>query len=256
MDQQLNKIIEKLLSDYQQGKIDQLKVISKIKDIYFEDIGFAKVDHHRTMRRGFPEVVFGQNKTDEQVIEIACKIREYSGLLLITRTCKRVYKKLSAEMPDLKFSPEANIIYTPLDKELDLMEGITVICAGTSDIPVAEEAAITSYLMGNKVEKIYDVGIAGMHRLMHYRQQLQKSRVIICVAGMEGALPGVVGAMVGCPVIGVPTSVGYGASLGGISALLTMLNTCSPGVVVTNIDNGFGAGYTAGIINRGTDIKS
>ncbi|MCG9479276.1 MAG: nickel pincer cofactor biosynthesis protein LarB [Actinomycetia bacterium] len=250
MNQQINNILEKLLEEYRSGQLDKGEALSRIKDIYFEDLGFAKIDHHRSIRRDFPEVIFGQNKTDEQLLKIAEKINKYSGLLLVTRTSHRAYLKLKQKMPDISFNPEAKIIYTPVADGQELCSGITVVCAGTSDIPVAEEAAITAYLMGNKVEKIYDVGIAGMHRLLNYRQQLQDSRVIVCVAGMEGALPGVIGAMVSCPVIGVPTSVGYGASLGGISALLTMLNSCSPGVVVTNIDNGFGAGYTAGIINK------
>ena len=170
---------------------------------------------------------------------------------MITRTNEQVFDLLKKELKDTDLRYFSGIIYTPLNvPEDELKEGVTIICAGTSDINIAEEAAITAYLMSNKISKIYDVGVAGIHRLISFKDQLKKSNVIVAVAGMEGALPGVVGGMVDCPVIGVPTSIGYGASFGGISALLTMLNSCSPGVSVVNIDNGFGAGYTAGIINR------
>lgn len=247
----ITNIISKLLDQYKEGKLDKDSVISKISEFYFEDIGFAKVDHHRLLRRSFPEVIYGKNKTPEQIVKIAKKILKYSPILLITRTNKQAYQLLCEEIDNIKFNEEANLIYTPLDVPDDkLKEGITVVSAGTTDIPVAEEAAITSYLMRNKVKKIYDVGIAGIHRLLRYKKELTNSNVIVVVAGMEGALPGVVASLVKCPVIGVPTSVGYGASFGGLSQLLTMLNSCSPGVVVVNIDNGFGAGYTAGIINN------
>ncbi|MGM0366715.1 MAG: nickel pincer cofactor biosynthesis protein LarB [Actinomycetota bacterium] len=247
MGNEINNILRKLLEQFRQGDIGSQEVLSRIKDLYFEDIGYAKVDHHRAMRRNFPEVIFGQNKTEEQIIGIAEKISSYSDILLITRTNENVYRKLKEKIEGLSFNREAGIIYKASEREM--VEGVSIVCAGTSDIPVAEEAAVTSELMGSKVKRIYDVGIAGIHRLLGHKEELQKSNVIVCVAGMEGALPGVVGAMVSCPVIGVPTSVGYGASLGGISPLLTMLNSCSPGVVVVNIDNGFGAGYTAGVIN-------
>ncbi|MBC7333370.1 MAG: nickel pincer cofactor biosynthesis protein LarB [Actinobacteria bacterium] len=247
----ITNIISELLDKYKEGKLDKDSVISKISEFYFEDLGFAKVDHHRVLRRGFPEVIYGKNKTPEQVVKIAKKILKYSSILLITRTDKQTYQLLCEEVDNLKFNEEANLIYTPLDiPEEKLKEGITVVSAGTSDIPVAEEAAVTSYLMENKVRKIYDVGVAGIHRLLSYKDELLNSNVIVVVAGMEGALPGVVASLVRCPVIGVPTSVGYGASFGGLSQLLTMLNTCSPGVAVVNIDNGFGAGYLAGIVNR------
>ena len=209
------------------------------------------MDHHRILRRDFPEVIYGTNKTAEQILEISQKILKYSKILMITRTDKDIYLMLKKKLKDITLKFSAGIVYTPLDTgENELKEGITVICAGTSDMRIADEAAITAYLMGNRVNKIYDVGVAGIHRLMSFKDQLKKSNVIVAVAGMEGALPGVVSAMVDCPVIAVPTSIGYGASLGGIAPLLTMLNSCSPGVSVVNIDNGFGAGYTAGIINR------
>ncbi|MBU4313773.1 MAG: nickel pincer cofactor biosynthesis protein LarB [Actinobacteria bacterium] len=253
MGKNINKIIERLLDSFKEERINKEDVISKFKEIYFEDIGFAKIDHHRLLRRDFPEVIYGANKTPEQILEIAKKILNYSSVLLVTRTTIETFKLLKKEIKNIKFNSRSNIIYTPLDIPDDnLSEGITVICAGTSDISVAEEAAITCYLMKNKVRKIYDVGVAGIHRLVSFKDELNRSNVIIAVAGMEGALPGVVSSMVDCPVIGVPTSVGYGTSFKGISPLLTMLNSCSPGVVVVNIDNGFGAGYAAGIINRVT----
>jgi NCAIR mutase (PurE)-related protein len=250
MNSKIEKIIKKLLDDYKQGIVNKNDFVTKIKEIYFEDIGFAKVDHHRLLRREFPEVIYGEGKTPEQILEIAKKILNYSSLLLITRTNIKVYSLLKKEIKKIKIDFRSNIIYTRLDiPENKLKEGITVLCAGTSDIDVAEEAAVTSYLMKNKVKKIYDVGVAGIHRLLSHREELSLSNVIIAVAGMEGALPGVVSSMVSCPVIGVPTSVGYGSSFKGLSPLLTMLNSCSPGVMVVNIDNGFGAGYAAGIIN-------
>jgi len=252
----MQKIIEGLLDQYTKKKIDKESFVSKIKEIYFEDIGFAKVDHHRQLRKNFPEVIYGKGKTTEQIIKISKKILKYSPLLLVTRTTVETYRQLKKEIKNIEFNSEANLIFTPLDISEDkLKEGITVVCAGTSDIPVAEEAAVVCYLMGNKVKRIYDVGIAGIHRLLRYREDLEKSNVIIVAAGMEGALPGVVSSFVSCPIIGVPTSVGYGANFSGVSPLLTMLNACSPGIVVVNIDNGFGAGYTAGVINNRICIK-
>ncbi|MHB1346177.1 MAG: nickel pincer cofactor biosynthesis protein LarB [Candidatus Humimicrobiaceae bacterium] len=251
MENNLNSIIEELLENYKDNKLSKEDFKSKIKEIYFEDIGFAKIDHHRKLRRGFTEVIYGANKSPEQILEIAKKILKYSDTLLITRTCRAVFDTLSKEIDNLNFLDDSKIIYLRnKDHDLDLKEGIVVLCAGTSDIPVAEESYITSYLMGNKVKKIYDVGIAGIHRLISYKDDLLKANVIIAVAGMEGALPGLVSSLVECPVIGVPTSVCYGAGFKGIAPLLTMLNSCSPGLSVVNIDNGFGAGYIAAVINK------
>jgi len=251
MKNNINKIIKTLLNSFKERIIKEEDVVSKIREIYFEDIGFAKVDHHRILRRGFPEVIFGAGKTPEQILEIAKRILNYSPILLVTRTTMETFKLLKKEIKNVIFDPTSNIIHTKPDiPDSKLREGITVVCAGTSDIKIAEEAALTSYLMGNKVKKIYDVGVAGVHRLVSFKDELRRSNVIVAVAGMEGALPGVVSSMVNCPVIGVPTSTGYGTSFGGISPMLTMLNSCSPGVLVVNIDNGFGAGYAAGIINR------
>lgn len=250
MENEINKLIKLLLEKYSDGGIDKEDFISKIKELYFEDIGFAKIDHHRNLRRNFPEVIFGQNKTCDQILQISKKILNYSKILLVTRTTLEVYEILKKEIPHLEYNEKANLIFTkfPGDQS-DLKDGVTVICAGTSDIPVAEEAAVTAYLMGNNVKRIYDVGISGIHRLLNYKDELMKSSIIVAVAGMEGALPGVVSSLVDCLVIGVPTSVGYGASFNGLSQLLTMLNSCSPGIVVVNIDNGFGAGYAAGMMN-------
>jgi pyridinium-3,5-biscarboxylic acid mononucleotide synthase len=250
MENEISKLIKLLLGKYSEGKIDEEIFISKIKELYFEDIGFAKIDHHRNLRRNFPEVIFGQNKTPDQIVQIAKKILNYSKILLVTRTSLVVYEILKREIPYLEYNEKANLIFTKFPQdEANLREGVTVICAGTSDIGVAEEAAVTAYLMGNKVKRIYDIGIAGIHRLLDHKDELMKSNVIVAVAGMEGALPGVVSSLVDCLVIGVPSSVGYGANFSGLSPLLTMLNSCSPGIVIVNIDNGFGAGYAAGMIN-------
>ncbi|MBN1298436.1 MAG: nickel pincer cofactor biosynthesis protein LarB [Actinobacteria bacterium] len=247
----ITSLIEKFLKDYRDCKITEKDFIAEIKNLYFEDIEYAKIDHHRALRRGFPEVVYGKNKTPPQILEISQKILKYSDILLVTRTDFSVYELLKKHIKGIVFDKAANLIYKPpKTPEEKLIEGITVLCAGTTDIPVAEEAAVTAYLMGNKVKKIYDVGVAGIHRLLSYRDCLLNSNIIIAVAGMEGALPGVVSSLVSCPVIGVPTSIGYGASFSGLSPLLTMLNSCSPGILVTNIDNGFGAGYSAGLINK------
>lgn len=248
---QISTYLEKLLKSYKNGSISEKDFIDEIKNIYFEDIGFAKIDHHRVLRRDFPEVIFGQDKSFSQILGISKKILNYSEKLLITRTNARVFGSLKKEIPGILFDEKAKAIYTPLKiSEEELKDGITVVCAGTTDIPVAEEAALTAYLMGNRIKKIYDVGIAGIHRLLNFKKDLLCSNVIVAVAGMEGALPGVVSSVVECPVIGVPTSIGYGASFGGLAQLLTMLNSCSPGICVVNIDNGFGAGYAAGLINK------
>lgn len=251
MENNLNSIIEELLENYKDNKLSREDFKTKIKEIYFEDIGFAKIDHHRKLRRGFTEVIYGANKTPYQILEITKKILKYSDTLLITRTSREVFNLLNEEINNLHYLEDAQIIYLKSkDHDLDLKEGIVIVCAGTSDIPVAEETYMTCYLMGNKVKKIYDVGVAGIHRLISYKDDLLKANVIVAVAGMEGALPGLVSSLVECPVIGVPTSVGYGAGFKGISPLLTMLNSCSPGLSVVNIDNGFGAGYIAALINK------
>jgi len=256
MENNLNTIIEELLENFKNDKLSKEDFKTKIKEIYFEDIGFAKIDHHRKLRRGFTEVIYGANKTSFQILEIAKKMLKYSDTLLVTRTNREVFNLLNKEIENLNYLEDAQIIYLKSkDHDLSLKDGIVIVCAGTSDIPVAEEAYMTSYLMGNNVKKIYDVGIAGIHRLISFKDELLKANIIVAVAGMEGALPGLVSSLVECPVIGVPTSVGYGAGFNGISPLLTMLNSCSPGLSVVNIDNGFGAGYIAALINKKIFLK-
>lgn len=251
MDNNLDDIIENLLNSFKEEKISKENFKSAVKDIYFEDIGFAKIDHHRKLRRGFPEVIFGANKSPQQILEIAMKILKYSQTLIITKASMEAFKLLRQNAQNIYFIEEAGIIYSKsMDHDSQLKDGIVIVCAGTSDIPIADEAYVTSYLMGNNVKKIYDVGVAGIHRLLSFKNELLNANVIIAVAGMEGALPGLVSSLVDCPVIGVPTSIGYGTGFKGISSLLTMLNSCSPGLAVVNIDNGFGAGYMAGVINN------
>ncbi len=216
-------------------------------------MGFAKVDHHRALRKGFPEVVFGQGKTPEQIAAIATEILTRSDKLLVTRATPDAFAVVKAALPNAVYHPQANVITLDRAPTSTRRRGVIVLSAGTSDIPVAEEAAITCELMGNEVERSYDVGVAGVHRLLDKVPQLQQARVLVVVAGMEGALPSVVAGLVRVPVIGVPTSVGYGASFGGITALLAMLNSCAPGTSVVNIDNGFGAGYLAALINLGRE---
>lgn len=216
----------------------------------YKDLGFAKVDTHRQVRRGFPEVIFGAGKTHLEIVRIAKRIVAHNGILLITRSDKKTYKYIKDLYPGAKFFPRAGVISYSRKKIRPKRGKILVVTAGTSDIPVAEEAIATLEAMGEKSEALYDVGVAGMHRLIDKRKVLQKANVIIVIAGMEGALASVVSGLVSKPVIAVPTSVGYGASFKGIAPLLTMLNSCSPGIAVVNIDNGFGAGYFASLINH------
>ncbi len=242
--------MEKMLKEYKAGKIKIEDVLRKLKSLPFEDIGFAKVDSHRTVRRGFPEVIFCQGKTIPQILKIVETMSKYGHNILATRAGREVYDAVKKSHKNAEYSEAARIISIKKE-EPKLKKGtILVITAGTADIPVAEEAAVTAGLMGNKVERVYDVGVAGIHRLLGNREKIFRANVIIVVAGMEGALASVVGGMASVPVIAVPTSVGYGASFKGIAPLLTMLNSCSPGIAAVNIDNGFGAGYFASLINR------
>jgi pyridinium-3,5-biscarboxylic acid mononucleotide synthase len=216
----------------------------------FEDLGFAQVDHHRAARKGFPEVIFGQGKTPAQVAAIARRIVEHGQTLLVTRTTPEAFAAVREVVPDAVFREEARVIERRAG-ELPRGTGtVLVAVAGTSDLAVAEEAAVTAEVMNNPVDRLFDVGVAGLHRLLSARHRLEAARVIIVVAGMEGALPSVVGGLVKAPVIAVPTSIGYGASFGGVAALLGMLNSCAPGVAVVNIDNGFGAACIASQINH------
>lgn len=218
----------------------------------YEDIGFAKLDHHRAKRKGFPEVVFAQGKTPEQVARIMERLFKKSGVVMATRATEDVYKTVNKHLPGSVYYKEARIISIKKGKGLGVKGkgGISIITAGTADIPVAEEAAVTAELMGHKVDRIFDVGVAGIHRLMSNLKRIRKASVLIVVAGMEGALASVVAGLVDIPVIAVPTSVGYGASFKGLSALLTMLNSCAPGIATVNIDNGFGSAVMASTIIR------
>jgi NCAIR mutase (PurE)-related protein len=243
--------MKKLLEDYKNGKVPLEKVLDYLRSMPYEDIGHAKVDTHRIIRKGFPETVFCQGKTPEQVVTILDKMAERKHNLLATKVNLDIVKAVKQMFPQAQYHKTAkmiSIIQEPIPKNKKGV--ILVITAGTSDIPIAEEAVLTAQLMGNTVESIFDVGVAGIHRLLDIREKLQQSNVIIVIAGMEGALASIVAGLTEKPVIAVPTSVGYGASFEGIAPLLTMLNSCAEGIVVVNIDNGFGAGYYAGLINR------
>lgn len=242
--------IRKLLEEVRAGHLEVEEAADKMAHLPYEDINFARVDHHRDLRLGFPEVILGQGKTPEQISQIAQRILTNSSNLLISRTNEEVFSVIREIAPDAEFHSQARMISVVRDRTERGDGVIAIISAGTSDIPVAEEAAVTAAAMGNRVSRIYDVGVAGIHRLFGARQDFESARVIIVVAGMEGALPSVVGGMVSVPVIAVPTSVGYGASFDGLTALLAMLNSCASNVTVVNIDNGFGAGFVASLINR------
>jgi NCAIR mutase (PurE)-related protein len=226
------------------------RLLQYLRQAPFEDLGFARIDHHRTLRQGFPEVVFGPGKTPEQIAAIAERIVAGGHNLLITRTGPEAYDAVAARLPDVSFHALSRTITLRVGQSPEGRGTIVIAAAGTADLPVAEEAAISAEIMGNRVDRLYDVGVAGLHRLLAEHARLMAARVLIVVAGMEGALPSVVGGLVDAPVIAVPTSVGYGASFGGITALLAMLNSCASGVSVVNIDNGFGAAAIASSINH------
>jgi NCAIR mutase (PurE)-related protein len=261
--------LQKLLESVRSGVVSPARALERLKHLPFEDLGFAKVDHHRALRQGYAEVIFGKGKTPEQVAEIVrSMLRHQDGRqnILITRANDKIFAavrrvklrrgiaKGSGKKPTkggaAEFHPLSGVITVERSGELSGKGTIFIVSAGTSDIPVAEEALLTARMMGNLVEHLYDVGVAGIHRLLEHREKLTSARVIICIAGMEGALPSVVGGLVGVPVIAVPTSTGYGASFGGVAALLGMLNSCASNVTVVNIDNGFGAACVASCINR------
>lgn len=242
--------LRKLLDEVRSGAVEVDSAVERLRHMPFEDLGFAKVDHHRALRQGMPEVIFGQGKTPEEVATIAETLLKRSQNVLITRADPDAVALVRERIPDAEYFPRSRAIRVLRDRTMYGKGVIVVACAGTSDLPVAEEARITAEAMGNEVDAITDIGVAGIHRLMSNRERLTKARVIVVCAGMEGALPSVVGGLVSCPVIAVPTSVGYGASFHGLAALLGMLNSCSSNVTVVNIDNGFGAGYVASLINR------
>ncbi len=242
--------IERLLREVREGRTEVSEALERLRQLPFEDLGFAKLDHHRALRTGMPEVIFAQGKTEAQVSAIFAHMAQAGGNVLATRAGRSAYDAVRNAEPRAEFHETARAI-TLKQTEAPAGKGmVAVVCAGTSDLPVAEEAAITARLMGNRVELVADVGVAGIHRLLAQKDTLTGARVLIVCAGMEGALPTVVGGLVNAPVVAVPTSVGYGASLGGVAALLGMLNTCSPNVSVVNIDNGFGAACIASLINH------
>ena len=243
------KAIKKILKDFEKGEISEKEVLQYLKFLPFKDLNFAKIDHHRALRRGLPEVIFGQDKTKEQIVKITKEIAKYNDVL-VTKTNKEVFAAIKKVYKNAIYNEIAKTVIIKRRKGKIKKGKILILTAGTSDIPVAEEAAVTVEFFGNMVEKVYDVGVAGIHRLFANLDKISKSSVIIVVAGMEGALASVVSGLTNKPVVAVPTSVGYGASFKGIAPLLTMLNSCSPGVAVVNIDNGFGAGYLASIINK------
>jgi len=257
------KRILDLLKNVSSGKTSAKQAYSLLKNLPYEDLGFAKLDHHRAMRKGFPEVVYCEGKTVQQITAIFKKLAKKSPTVIGTRVSKEAYKKIRKALPKLNYEEQARIVY--LGEKVDgrrkmtkdrlpatgsLLPFLCVLTAGTADIPVAEEAAVTAELLGNRVDRIYDVGVAGIHRLIGNMERISKASVIIVVAGMEGALGSVVAGLAEAPVIAVPTSVGYGASFKGLAALLTMMNSCAPGIAVVNIDNGFGAGVMAHTILR------
>lgn len=242
--------VKKILEQIAEGKLNPSDAMEQLKVLPFQDLGFAMLDQHRNLRTGYPETVYCEGKTPEQAAAIFGKMKEKNSNILGTRASKEIYEKVKEAVPEAVYYPDARVIAVKRNEELLTEKIIAVVTAGTSDIPVAEEAAITAETMGNRVDRIYDVGVAGIHRLFDRLDRIRAANVIIVAAGMEGALASVVGGLVDKPVIAVPTSIGYGASFGGVSALLTMLNSCAAGVAVVNIDNGFGAGYLASNINQ------
>jgi NCAIR mutase (PurE)-related protein len=242
--------LKDILAGVRDGRLTPEQAAEALKHYPYRDLGFAKVDHHRELRKGFPEVVFGPGKTDDQIVKISREIVRRGGNLLVTRIGEPTFRKLKRALPKVRYNPHARaavLLHRPPAPGKGL---VVVMTAGTSDIPVGEEAAVTCELMGNEVDRVYDVGVAGLHRLLGEYDKLRRARVVVVAAGMEGALPSVVAGLVSVPVVAVPTSIGYGASFQGLAALLAMLNSCPGGVGVVNIDNGFGAGCLASLINH------
>ena len=253
-----SQALRKLFDQVRKKRLSPDEAVERLRHLPFEDLGFAKIDHHRALRQGMPEVIFAQGKTPRQVADIFTRLAAHGGNVLATRATEEQFAAVAAAVDLAEYRPKYRPEYRAMARAIVLKRDrkrhgkgvIVVVSAGTSDIPVAEEAVVTAELMGNNVQHIYDVGVAGIHRLLAHRGALAKARVIVVCAGMEGALPSVVGGLVGVPVIAVPTSVGYGAAFEGLAALLGMMNSCASNVSVVNIDNGFGAGYVASLINR------
>jgi len=249
------KLLKRLLEKVKSGDLPVEQALNDLRTLPYEDVGCAKLDLHRSIRTGFPEVVFCQGKTCEQSVEIVKRLAKHHVKVLATRVGPDVAERIAETVAGCTYHPEARLLVVDRQgvkrvKAARHKKYVMVLCAGTADIPVAEEAAITAESMGSRVERSYDIGVAGLHRLLDQKDRIMGANVLIVAAGMEGALPSVVGGMVSCPVIAVPTSIGYGASFGGLAALLAMLNSCAAGVAVMNIDNGFGAGYFAHLVNR------
>ena len=242
--------LAEMLTQVQQGVLPVEQALEQLKQLPFEDLGFARIDHHRALRKGFPEVIWGPGKTSQQITAIASRLVENGQPALITRLDEKKAQEVQTSLSALVYYPEARIGALGERPTPKMSMSILVIAAGTADIPVAEEAVISAEWLGNNVERLYDVGVAGLHRLFDNMDRLRAASVLIVVAGMEGALPSVIGGLVDRPIIAVPTSIGYGASFGGVAALLAMLNSCAAGVTVVNIDNGFGAAAAATLINR------
>ena len=242
--------IRKIFEEVRKGKLLPDEAVARLRHLPFEDLGFAKVDHHRALRAGMPEVILGEGKTPAQVAQIFSRLAKHGGNILATRTTRQQFAAVKQKAPKAEYRELARAVVLWRERRKYGKGTIAVVSGGTSDIPVAEEAVVTAELMGNDVERLYDVGVAGIHRLLANRGALTRARVVVVCAGMEGALPSVVGGLIGVPVIAVPTSVGYGAAFNGLAALLGMMNSCASNVSVVNIDNGFGAGYVAALINR------
>jgi NCAIR mutase (PurE)-related protein len=246
-----SNVLERLLEEVREGKLPVAAALERLRSLPFEDLGFARVDHHRQLRQSFPEVVFAAGKSLEQIRGIITSLSARSNHILVTRLAADKAAALAADFPEARYYPDSQVWVLSRGEIPDRGRGlILVISAGTSDIPVSEEALVTARIMGHRAEALYDVGVAGLHRLLAHQDLLTQASCFIVVAGMEGALPSVVAGLVDRPVVAVPTSIGYGASFGGLAALLAMLNSCATGIAVVNIDNGFGAGYLAAMINR------
>ena len=243
------ELLRDLLNEVRAGRSTVESALDRLRDLPFEDLGYARLDHHRALRTGFPEVVFCEGKRVDQIVEILERLAQKHSSVLATRASREVYETVLTRIPVATYFDDARIIQVGINSVEPTATTVLVVCAGTADVPVAEEAAVTVAALGSRVEKLYDVGVAGVHRLLAARDRLNGANVIVVVAGMDGVLPTIVGGLVAAPVIAVPTSVGYGTGLGGVGALMTMLNACAPGIAVVNIDNGFGAGYLAHLIN-------
>jgi len=248
------ELLRDLLNEVRAGNRTVESALNRLRNLPFEDLGYARLDHHRALRTGFPEVVFCEGTRVDQIVEILARLEPEHCPVLATRASRAVYEAVLARIPTADYFDDARIIQIGIN-DAELTETtVLVVCAGTADVPVAEEATVTATALGSRVEKLYDVGVAGVHRLLAARDRLQAANVIVVVAGMDGVLPTIVGGLVSAPVIAVPTSIGYGTGLGGVGALMTMLNACAPGIAVVNIDNGFGGGYLGHLINtRGAD---